>query len=62
MTPTEARKAKIGSVVKWESSGEQGKIVERGEAGIRVKWDDGTDAVYLYAAVSCGLLHLQAVR
>lgn len=62
MTPSEARTVKIGTPVKWESSGERGKVVEKGEVGIRVIWDDGTNAVYLYTQTAEGLLHVQAVR
>ncbi len=62
MTPKEAEKLRVGAAVKWESSDERGKVVEKGEAGIRVKWDDGTLATYLYQATGCGLLHVQAVR
>lgn len=50
MTPTEARKLKVGAAVKWEPTGESGKVTEKGEAGLRVTWADGTDAVYLYFA------------
>ena len=63
MTPSEARKAPVGTPVIWESSGERGKIVDKGEAGIQVRWDDGKCAVYLYLETAHGLLHVQkAVR
>lgn len=62
MTPKEAQRMKVGQQVKWESSGELGVVSEKGEAGIRVKWDDGTIATYLFAVTHAGLLHVQAVR
>jgi hypothetical protein len=58
MTAMEAKKLRVGSAVKWESSGERGKVTEKGEAGIRVKWDDGTEAIYLYLETAHGLLHV----
>lgn len=60
MTPAEAKRLKVGAAVLWESSGERGTVTEKGQAGLRVKWDDGTDAIYLYAATGHGLLHLKA--
>lgn len=61
MTAQDAKRTKIGARVKWESSGEYGTITEKGAAGIRVAWNDGTEAIYLYAVTSSGLLHLVAV-
>lgn len=62
MTPAEAKRVKVGTSVVWESSGERGKVVEKGEAGIRVQWDDGTLATYMLAAISHGLLHVQVAQ
>lgn len=62
MTPVEARKITVGSLVVWEPSNERGKVVEKGPAGIRVHWEDDTDAVYLYTQTAHGLLHLKAVK
>lgn len=59
MTPQEARKIKVGQSVIWESSGERGKVTEKGEAGIRVLWDDGTNTVYLFTQTAHGLLHVK---
>lgn len=59
MTPQEAKRIKVGTRVKWESSGERGTVMEKGEPGIRVKWDDGTETVYLYLQTAHGLLHVQ---
>ena len=59
MTPAEAKKIKIGTMVIWESTREQGIVTEKGQAGIRVKWNDGTDAIYLYHQTGHGLLHVQ---
>ncbi len=38
----------VGAAVVWKPTGECGKVTDKGRAGIRVLWDDGTDAVYLY--------------
>ncbi len=62
MTKAAAKRLKIGTRVVWESSGEAGAVTEKGEAGIRVRWDDGTDAVYLYLETARGLLHVQEAR
>lgn len=60
MTPAEAKKLRVGERVKWESSDEFGRVVEKdGGPGIRVRWDDGTDAIYLFEETSRGLLHVQ---
>lgn len=61
MTPQEAKRLRVGTPVKWESSGELGTVTETGEAGIRVTWKDGTVATYLFAAIGHGLLHVQRV-
>jgi hypothetical protein len=59
MTPQQAKRIRIGTKVTWESSGEKGEVTEKGQAGIRVMWDDGTNAVYLYTQTEHGLLHVQ---
>lgn len=58
MNEAEARKLRVGAVVAWESSGERGKVHEVASEGVRVVWDDGTNAVYLFTQRSHGLLHL----
>lgn len=62
MTPQEARKVKVGTAVTWMPTGEAGKVTEKGEAGIRVIWADGTDAVYLWNAGAFGARGLSFVE
>lgn len=57
MTIQEAKKLKVGDRVKWPRFGDKGTVTEKGEAGIRVTWDDKQVVVYLYHAG--GIQHLE---
>jgi hypothetical protein len=53
MTSTEAKRIKLKQRVKWASNDtEFGRVTEKGDAGIRVTWDDGTVTTYLYVAAA----------
>jgi hypothetical protein len=54
MTTSESRRLAVGDAVRWTlddgSRDLPGRVVEVGESGVRVRWADGREGIFLFDA------------